>query len=75
MANKGSKVPAGFSIIQKETIINLNIRIGREKQLFPNPGKSFMSGRFEIFTGFFPAGETHSGLLNQAVTEDMTSHQ
>lgn len=40
----------GFSIIQKETIINLNTRKGRVRSLFPIPRKIFLLGRFEIFT-------------------------
>lgn len=40
----------GFSIIQKETIISLNIRKGRVRSLSPTPRKTFLLGPFEIFT-------------------------
>jgi hypothetical protein len=35
----------------RETIINLNIRKGRVRSLFPIPKKTSLSGHFEIFTG------------------------
>lgn len=41
----------GYSIIQRETIINSNIRKGRAKSLFPIPEKISPLALFEIFTG------------------------
>lgn len=41
----------GLSIIQKETIINSNIRKSPAKLLFPIPRKIYLLVLFEIFTG------------------------
>jgi predicted RNase H-like HicB family nuclease len=41
----------GFSIIQKETIINSSIRKNLAKLLFPIPRKIYLLVLFEIFTG------------------------
>jgi len=41
----------GFSIIQKETITNLNILKNQAKLLFPTQRRIFLSALFETFTG------------------------
>jgi len=41
----------GFSIIQKETITNLNILKNRAKLLFPTQRRIYLSVLLEIFTG------------------------